>query len=167
MKKILSVVFALMLLTASMTAAFAAPGDTGELTPFDLTVTGLIDATTDEWMGSSETRALLTVLLGLDLRIAIADTTGYGPLLNGSSFAGIGDGFLVVCMPTDTEGMAVVVVYFSELKTAYYMTAEYGDFDFEALFDIVMSELCTGGYWLNDPADIQAAGAEIAAILNE
>ena len=167
MKKILSLALAMMMLIASMSAAFAAPGDVGELTELPLTLTSVVDSSASEWMASSETRAMLTVLMCLDMVLALEDDSPITPSLTGTSYVGYGDGYLVVACETQTPGMGVIMLYFADSQSAYYMTAEYGEYSFSSVFEIVLDELCPTGYYANSQDDVLAVAAEIYAMLGE
>ena len=168
MKKLICVALALVL-------AFSAVGALAETTStFDPTLSNILELSASDWMSSSYSRALLTVLLVLDLgnsglltqsRMDMITTT----LANSSGFSYVGyvdnmleiiifDGryvSLIVYMPS--IGYANFTLLDDDAGNTYSST--------ESLVKVLLGQLCSE-YYKNDVNDIGTAASDLMELTN-
>lgn len=132
-----------------------------ESIPFDPTLTNLADQTSSTWYSSSSTRALLTVLLGLDLATSL-DTFDTDCIFNPSYVAEVEqDGITILCVFFTEGDEAGYYIFYSPLAgIAYY---DRKDLDSDSLEWTI--DLFSDSYYENELEEILSVAKELVEAL--
>ena len=157
MKKVLSLVLVLCTLLA---CSAMAEMDASESITYVPTLANSIEASASEWYATSENRALLTILLGLEItsqdeRYGLSDFVG-------KSYVGKdGESMLIVMCG---EAADLVVVYQPSIGTALYDFTEPSSSD---SVTYALGESCADGYYLNSIDDLITVSETILGMMED
>lgn len=112
MKKLVGMLMVLVLLFGTVLAMAE------DTTAFEPTAANAIDFSGSEWLASKETRALLTILIGVDL--SNVDTSFTADMLKGTTYVGYRDDEEALLILYSGDDAAYIVIYAPLLGEAYY-----------------------------------------------
>ena len=144
MRKRISLVL-VFVLTLSMVYCAGLAESEKEAKPFTPTVTNLVKNQAKEWMASDDTRAMVTVLLIVDLTTEIDSNDLLTNSLTKASYIGKQGLDLVVYVHGVENDM--LILYRPVTGDAYYMML---DVSKDEAVEIVMNMYCTDGFYKND-----------------
>lgn len=132
-----------------------------ESIPFDPTLTNLADQTSSTWYSTSSSRALLTVLLGLDLATSL-DTFDTDCIFNPSYVAELEqDGISILCVFfTEGDNAGYYVLYSPLAEIAYYDRLDIDSDSLEWMIDLL-----SDSYYENDLEEILSVAKELVEAL--
>ena len=174
MKKILALALAIMLALSAVTVVWAEEEESNWVV-FEPTNTNLVEEAgtfdADDWFATDYARAMLTVLLSLDLCAAfrnssdpdlLAMSENWEKALLDSTYVGLGT---VVLFVTYQYGDHSIHVYYSPFDgTAGYMINDaFTDSETEEL----LSSTCKGGYYRNRFSSISEVVSDLSGILSD
>ena len=174
MKKILALALAVMLALSAVAVVWAEEEESNWVV-FEPTNTNLVEEAgtfdADDWFATDYARAMLTVLLSLDLCDAfrnssdpdlLAMSENWEKALLDSTYVGLGT---VVLFVTYQYGDHSIHVYYSPFDgTAGYMINDaFTDSETEEL----LSSTCKGGYYRNRFSSISEAVSDLSGILSD
>lgn len=162
MKKLICVVSIVALMMACLTpmcTAFAS--SSSESYPFDLTMTKLLDGyTVNDWMGNSQMRAMITVLLSTDLSVYMKNHgLSYDGDLSKNSYVGQKDNMLMVYMHGSSQDYIIAYMPSAQIAT-YTLTAGSSD----TVVEMAMSTTTTA-YYKNSLSDLKLVIDKLLEIL--
>lgn len=155
MKKVLSLILALCMLLACCALAEFDDG-----TVYEPALANSIDVSADEWFSTGENRALLTVLLGLEITSADG-SYGLSDFV-GDSYVGLNDDTLFVVMCGDAKDL--IMVYQPSIGTAIY---NFTDASGSANVDAALAETCADGHYLNSVDELIAVSEQILELIGD
>lgn len=141
MKKILSVFLLIILLICTFSVSVSA--EDSSQTSFSPTLTSLIEKKASDWLSTSESRALLSVLLSLDLSAA-DESFDSSNVLSYSSYVGYDDNSMALCVILFAESDMYYIVYSPLYNLAYYGITK--DTVSELVAEITLNSVCTEHY---------------------
>ena len=128
------------------------------------TVTNIIQKTADSWIDTSESRALLTVLLAADY--LMENPNGIKPSIVDTSWVGKSGFMLVVVLYSQERGKLITIMYNPTIEQAYYDILSSGVLN-DAAIERVIGKTCEDGFYVNDFEDLRYAANQLNEILNE
>ena len=153
MKKVLSLILALCMLLACCALA---ESDDGIV--YEPSLANAVGVSADEWFSTGENRALLTVLLGLEITSADGNY-GLSDFV-GDSYVGLNDDTLFVVMCGETKDL--IMVYQPSIGTAIY---NFTDASGSANVDAALAESCADGHYVNDVDDLISVSESILGMM--
>ena len=151
-------VLALLLL---MGCAISALGDIDTL-QYEPTLTNAMDYSASTWFSTSSNRAMLSLLLTLDLVTKYDSQSQYVPDLSKPSFVGKSDEDLFLTAHTQT-GAQIIISYRPSTGVGFYGLHESAS---DSNVEYALSQICPDGCYKNDSSDIQAAVQLVQSVLD-
>ena len=155
MKKVLSLVLVLCMLLA---CSAMAEMDAAETTTYVPTLANSIEASAAEWYSTSENRALLPILLGLEIT-SQDDRYGLSDFVGDSYVGKDGDSLMIVMCG---EAADLVIVYQPSIGTAIY---EFTESSGSENVQYALGESCADGYYMNNIDDLISVSESILGMM--
>ena len=157
MKKALAAALVLCLMLCLGLTALAEENNSVE---FDAALTGIADQTATAWYSTGRTRALLSLLLSLDLSNALPSYEA-GNLATHSSYVGYHNTSSTLCVVLSSDEHTYFVLYNPSLKLATYME---NDPMSDIVIELVLGQTCDK-YEENSLSDIADVVGELSEAL--
>lgn len=159
MKKILCMILMVTVLLASCAFAETTSED---IKDFEPRLTNVIGRDTDGWYATSQSRAMLTVLMMSDLVLeGVSDDFDFASSLITATYVGRSGDQLLIVFPGEDSLLAAL--YDPSLGECAYGFTTATD---TQIVEMVLESSCTDGYYENNLTDILAAAQELSDILN-
>ena len=165
MKKLFSLLLALVLLFSLSASAFA---DT-EVTYFPPTFTNALEYNAKEWMESEASRAFFAVLISLDYMSGVDDAYDMNGMLQGTMYVGR-DSFIVSVVYAEKGSSKVVVLAYDTQSTdqAGASVFEFNSSSVAKTFITTnVAEAFGNGYYLVDPVDLAETVSALKDMLDQ
>lgn len=162
MKKLLCIVLVLVLTLCSCSFAFGE--DETISIEFEPTLTNALDHTSSIWFQSSANRAFFSVIIAVDLLLALGEDSDLDVFSGLAETSYVGKDGLTLILVYEADGKPLVITYTPALQSARYGFAD-GSYN-KSLVEIVMSSNCSDGYYENDLEDILNASNALEEILS-
>lgn len=156
MKKTICTILALAMLFTTACIAETGTDDPGTVL-FDANLTNMIDNTVRQWMSGNDTRALLTILLAIDMTVSMGldempiDATK-------TSFVGSDGDIIGVLLRCDDGEHDYAIVYQPATGTAAYSQMPTLS---DTLARIALESECLDGVYENDHGTLAAVAGEL------
>ena len=147
-------------------AAWAEPaGEADEWVAFNASLTNAMDYSADDWISTDTSRAMLTLLLILDIGLSGTTELDIGNVFIHDTYVGADDdearGVLLIAGQID--GKAVTIAYAPATHSAEYTLAETGldESGTDSVLNFAMRQVCGDAYYRNDPDELSRCADEL------
>lgn len=162
MKKLLCIVLVLVLTLCSCSFAF---GEEETISiEFEPTLTNALDHTSSIWFQSSANRAFFSVVIASDLLLALDDDSNFDVFSGLAKTSYVGKDGSTLMLVYEADEKILVILYDSTEQAAAYGFVS-GDFN-ETFVEIILSGMCSGGYYKNDLEELVDAANALKQILS-
>lgn len=161
MRKIISLALVILMIFSCCMVGYAETQEESETksVDFEPAITNVVKNQAKEWFASEDMRAMVTILLALDLSVTLDADSDIYPDLSRSSF--VGKEGLDLAVYLHGQAKDVIIVYRPISGEAYYMETDESS---DAIVGLVMDAVCTEGYYENDVESMYSVTQEIQAI---
>lgn len=153
------IVLVLAVLVTACCITFAL-GESDGFLNFSSNLTDIFDQSAKNWISSSENRAMFSVLISCDLAVSVENGNDYLPDFSKKSYVGK-EGLDLVLIAHTQGDETIIVVYRPSSGEASFRTM---DIDNDTLLELMLSNLCSDGYYKNDTEDILATTEALSDI---
>ena len=163
MRKIISIVLVLLMFVSCFTAGYAETEEENESSAvmFEATITKLLDNQAKEWFASEEMRAMVTILLSLDLSSELDKDSEAYPDLSQNTYVGKSSLDLIVYLHGQKKD--VTIMYRPITGDAGYTIMNAST---DEVVEIIMGAVCSDGYYKNDAETMYVIAQQIGEILS-